>query len=168
MTVENDLPQGFKSEGELEEFMTTPASTLVGEMKKVEGDLMILGVGGKMGPTLARLARRAFDEAGKSEVVYGVSRFSNSEHRVALAKVGVNPLVADLLDRRDLDRLPDCPNLIFMVGMKFGTSGNQAATWAMNTLVPGYVAERFPQARIVVFSSGNVYPFTSPASGGAN
>jgi nucleoside-diphosphate-sugar epimerase len=166
MTATTDLPQGFDDEIQLEEFLTRPTPALVEDMRQVDGDLMLLGVGGKMGPTLARLARRAFTQAGKKDRVIGVSRFSSPGSREALESAGVETRVADLVELQDLRDLPDCPNIVFMVGTKFGTTGSQATTWAMNTLVPGYVADRYRASRFVVFSTGNVYPFTRPASGG--
>lgn len=164
--MEKELPETIDNVAELEELMTRPNKELVDSLSRTEGDLMILGVGGKMGPTLARLAKRVFEEAGKDRRVLGVSRFSNPQHRADLEKVGVETMVCDLMNRRQIERLPEVPNLIYMPGMKFGSTGAQAQTWAMNTLVPGFVAEHFPNSRFVVLSSGNVYPFTSVASGG--
>lgn len=130
-------------------------------MRRLDGDVLVLGVGGKMGPTLARLARRASDSAASSRRVIGVARFSDSSLRPRLERWGVETIRADLLSRRDVAALPRAPNVIFMAGHKFGTAGNPGRTWAANAYLPALVAETFPGARTVVFSSGNVYPFTA-------
>ena len=130
-------------------------------MGRLEGDLMILGVGGKTGPSLARMARCASDTAGLSRRIIGVSRFSNPQLRQQLESDGVETIACDLLERKQLEALPDVPNVIFSAARKFGSTGGEALTWAMNMLVPGYVAERFSTSRIVAFSSGNVYPLVS-------
>lgn len=143
--------------------MTLPSQALVEDMKKIGGDIMILGVGGKMGPTLARLARRA---APKRRVV-GVARFSNPKVRTNLEAVGVETITCDLLDREAVRQLPEIPNIVFMAGRKFGTTENQALTWAMNTHVPAIVGEVFQEARIVGFSTACVYPYVSVQTEGA-
>ena len=130
-------------------------------MRRLDGDILVLGVGGKMGPTLARLARRAADSAARPRRVIGVARFSDARVRPRLERWGVETIRADLLSRRDVAALPRAPNVIFMAGHKFGTAGNPARTWAANAYLPTLVAETFPEARTVVFSSGNVYPFTA-------
>lgn len=130
-------------------------------MRRLDGDILVLGVGGKMGPTLARLARRAADSAARPRRVIGVARFSDPSVRPRLERWGVETIRADLLSRRDVAALPRAPNVIFMAGHKFGTAGNPARTWAANAYLPTLVAETFPTARTVVFSSGNVYPFTA-------
>ncbi len=130
-------------------------------MRRLDGDILVLGVGGKMGPTLARLARRAADSAARPRRVIGVARFSDACVRPRLERWGVETIRADLLSRRDVAALPRAPNVIFMAGHKFGTAGNPARTWAANAYLPTLVAETFPAARTVVFSSGNVYPFTA-------
>lgn len=161
--VPAEFPKGFSNEEALEEFMTLPSQALVEDMKSVAGDLMILGVGGKMGPTLARLAKRAAPE----KRVVGVSRFSVPEVRNKLEAIGVETIACDLLDREAVRRLPGLPNIIFMAGRKFGTSANQALTWAMNTHVPAIVGEVFQEARIVCFSTACVYPYVSVLHQGA-
>ncbi len=133
---------------------------------ELEGDLLILGPGGKMGPSLGRLAKRASDEAGSNRRIFGGARFSSDLARAQLEDCGVETLRCDLLDRRDVEALPDCPNVLYMVGQKFGTSDNQPLTWAINCYAPGVVAERFRDSRIVAFSTGNVYPLTAVSSGG--
>ena len=157
------LPERFADEAQLEDVMTTPAPALVDALKEVPGDLLILGIGGKMGPTLARLARRA--APGKR--IIGVSRFSEAGLRPKLEAAGIDCIAADLLDRAAVERLPKAPNVIFMAGRKFGTTGREDLTWAMNVLVPAIVAETWRQSRIVAFSTGNVYPFVEVARGGA-
>lgn len=164
--MKSQLPETIETIAELEEVMTRPSRELVDTLSQTEGDLMILGVGGKMGPTLARLARRAFDLTGVSRRVIGVSRFSHLQPRKDLAEAGVETIVCDLVRRNQVERLPETPNIVFMAGMKFGATGAQSMTWAMNVLVPTYVAERFRDSRIVAFSSGNVYPLTPVDSGG--
>ncbi|MDQ6886525.1 MAG: NAD(P)-dependent oxidoreductase [Gemmatimonadota bacterium] len=127
----------------------------------------MLGASGKMGPTLARMARRALDEAASSYRVIAVSRFSSGTAERSLGDSHVETIRCDLADRHAVSCLPDAPNVIFMAGQKFGTSGSPATTWGMNTIVPAIVAERYARARIVAFSTGNVYPLTSVAAGGS-
>jgi nucleoside-diphosphate-sugar epimerase len=123
-------------------------------------------VAGKMGPSLARRARRAADEAGVRKRIVGVARFSNPRVREELEAAGVETICADLLDEEQLQALPELPNVIYMAARKFGTTGNEYLTWALNTYLPGRVAERFRRSRIVAFSSGNVYPLVPIAHGG--
>jgi hypothetical protein len=156
-------PDRFVDENHLEEFMTTPSPALTAALREVRGDLMVLGVGGKMGPTLARLARRAAPDRR----IFGVARFSESGLREKLESWGIECIAADLLEREALARLPKAPNVIFMAGRKFGTTGREDLTWAMNALVPAMVAETFKDSRIVAFSTGNVYPFVDVLRGGA-
>ncbi|MFL5109944.1 MAG: NAD-dependent epimerase/dehydratase family protein, partial [Microvirga sp.] len=120
-------------------------------------DIMILGVGGKMGPTLARLAKNAAPERR----VIGVARFSDRAVQSRLEAAGVETIAADLLNRAEIDALPRVPNVVFAAGHKFGATGNPGLTWAMNTWVPALVAESFRESRIVAFSTGNVYPLTT-------
>ncbi|MCW5735295.1 MAG: NAD(P)-dependent oxidoreductase [Enhydrobacter sp.] len=155
------LPARFESVDALEDFMTTPPPELVAEMKALDGDILVLGVGGKMGPTLARMARRA----GKR--VIGVARFSEPGLRETLEASGVETVPADLLDRDALERLPKAANVVFMAGRKFGATGDVPLTWAMNVHVPAMVAEVFRASRIVAFSTGCVYPFVPVETGGA-
>lgn len=152
---------------ELEERLSRPTPEVIQVFRELQGDLVVLGVAGKMGPTLARMARRAMDEAENSATVYGVARFSQPEMRQQLESAGIKTVACDLLDAASVRRLPDAPHVIFMAGMKFGTTGAEALTWAMNTVVPAYVADRFRQSRIVVFSTGNVYPLVPVVQGGA-
>lgn len=157
------LPTSFKDITHLEEVMSTPSPALIGDLAKVPGDLMVLGVGGKMGPTLARMAKRA----DPKRRVIGVARFSEAGLRESLQSHGIECINADLLSREALANLPDAPNIVFMAGRKFGSSGSEWLTWAMNAHVPALVAERFPKSRLVVFSTACVYPFVSTAGNGA-
>ncbi|RXZ01396.1 NAD-dependent epimerase/dehydratase family protein [Fictibacillus sp. S7] len=153
---------------ELEEVMTKPSERLIEDIKQINGDIMILGIGGKMGPSMAKLAKRAIDAGNLSKRVIGVSRFSSGTLRTELEEAGIETISADLLREEDLQRLPEAENMIYMAGHKFGTTGNEQYTWAMNTYLPGRVAERFPNARHVVFSTGNVYPLVPLAQGGCD
>jgi nucleoside-diphosphate-sugar epimerase len=159
----DQLPKRFESVEALEDFMTEPTPALVEDLARAPGDILILGVAGKMGPTLARMAKRA--APGRS--VVGVARFSNAAARRALDRHGVETLACDLLDRAAVAALPRAPNVVFMAGMKFGATGNEPLTWAMNVHVPALVAETFAASRIVAFSTGCVYPFVPVESGGA-
>lgn len=158
------LPARFESVDALEDFMTTPPPELVADMKTLDGDILVLGVGGKMGPTLARIAKRAAPEGKR---VIGVARFSEPGLREALEQGGVETVPTDLLDRAALERLPKASNVVFMAGRKFGATGDVPLTWAMNVHVPAMVAEVFKASRIVAFSTGCVYPFVPVESGGA-
>jgi nucleoside-diphosphate-sugar epimerase len=157
------LPDRFEDVEHLEDVMTTPSPVLARELDKIDGDILILGVGGKVGPTLARLARRA----SHGRRVVGVARFSEHGLREKLTAWGIECIEADLLDRAQIAALPKLPNVIFMAGRKFGSTGNEDLTWAMNAYVPALVAEAFAQSRIITYSTGNVYPFVNVHHGGA-
>ncbi len=157
------LPTGFSDEVALEEFMTRPSDALVRDLESVAGDILILGVGGKMGLTLARLAKRA----APNRRVIGVARFSDPTVKEKLRACDVEAITCDLMDREAVAALPRCPNVVFMAGRKFGTVGALSLTWAMNVAMPAIVAETFRDSRIVVFSTGNVYPFARIAQGGS-
>ncbi len=144
-----------------------PSTALVTEIAKLDGDILILGVGGKMGPAVARLARQAIDLAGVNKKVIGVSRFSEPGLQKQLDQAGVKTVVADLLEDAQLQSLPDASNVLYLAGMKFGTTGKEPLTWAMNSYLPGRVAGKYKNSRIVVFSTGNVYPLVPVISGGA-
>jgi nucleoside-diphosphate-sugar epimerase len=158
------IPRRIDSIEQLEEVMTAPPIGLVEALRDVPGDLMVLGVGGKMGPTLARLAKRAAPD----KRVIGVARFSEPGLRHELERHGVECIAADLLSRAQLAALPDAPNIVFMAGRKFGSTGSEWLTWAMNAHVPALVSERFSTSRIVAFSTACVYPFVGVGSGGAD
>jgi nucleoside-diphosphate-sugar epimerase len=157
----------IRSEPELEDLLSSPSEADQAAMRALQGDLLILGAGGKMGPSLARRARRAADRAGLSLRVIAVSRFSDPAAARLLRDSGIETISADLLDFDRLAALPDAPNVIFMAGRKFGSSGAEHLTWAINTYLPARVAERFARSNIVAFSSGNVYPLVPVAGGGA-
>ena len=152
------------SEEELEELLSRPTPGVLSALEALPGDFVVMGAGGKMGPSLSRMLRRALDSLGRGDRVIAVSRFSASEAERALRESAVETLRCDLFDRAAVAALPDAPNVVFMAGQKFGTSGSPAFTWAANTILPALAAERYRESRIVAFSTGNVYPLT-PASG---
>jgi nucleoside-diphosphate-sugar epimerase len=154
------------SEDELERLLSEPTEGVIETIRKTEGDIIVLGAGGKMGPTLARMARRALDAVRPKNRVIAVSRFSNAEAAHRLRSGSVETISCDLTDRDAVAELPDVANVIFMAGQKFGTSDAPGATWMMNAVVPSIIAERYVNSRIVAFSTGNVYPFVPVASGG--
>jgi nucleoside-diphosphate-sugar epimerase len=157
----------IQTEAELEDRLSQPSDAVVSAMRELNGDLMILGAGGKMGPSLVRLAHRACRRAGLPKRILAVARFTNENIASQLQAEGIETLQCDLLDSTALRALPDIPNIVFMAARKFGTSGSEHLTWAMNTYLPGLVAERFRSSRIVAFSTGNVYPLRSVTQGGA-
>lgn len=158
---------GPRNEEELDLLLSEPSPAVLTALQKLESDLVILGVSGKMGPTLARMAVRALDELNSPYRVYGAARFSQPHVREQLEGWGVQTLACDLLDRKQLASLPDSGHVICMAGQKFGTTGNQRMTWAINTYLPALVCERYLDARVVAFSTGNVYPLRSVVSGGS-
>ena len=157
------LPERFADIEALEEFMSAPSPDLTRELASLTGDIMVLGVGGKMGPTLARMARRA----APAKRVIGVARFSEPGLRERLEVRGIECIACDLLERSALERLPKAANIVFMAGHKFGAAGNPDFTWAMNVGVPFMVAETFRLSRAVVFSTACVYPFADVTGRGA-
>ena len=163
----NPLPARFEDVEALEDFMSEPTPALVADLARASGDIMVLGVGGKMGPTLARMAKRA--APGKR--VIGVARFSDPAARAMLERHGVECIACDLLDRAALQRLPNVAdgvrNMVYMAGHKFGAAGNPSLTWMMNVGVPAMVAETFREMRIVTFSTACVYPFVPVDGPGA-
>ena len=162
-----ELPEAIRTESELEEVLTRPSAPLIEFIQTVASPLLVLGAGGKMGPTLAVLARRAAEVAGYALDVLAVSRFSNAASRTWLEARGVKTVSCDLLEANAVAGLPDAQNIIYLVGLKFGTAQNPAATWAINTLVPARVCERYPRSRIVALSTGNVYPMSEVSRGGS-
>lgn len=157
----------FTSVNELETALTTPSDGLVQDMKHGTGDLLILGAGGKMGPTLARLARAAMDRAGREgDQVLAVSRWSDPEARAALESARVQTIQADLLSDDGCDSLPQAENVLFMVGAKFGAATNPSWAWEVNAALPDRVARKYRDSKITAFSTGNVYPLVSVDSGG--
>ncbi len=157
----------IKSISELEDVLSAPSDRLLNDMEKIHGNIIILGAGGKMGPSLAKLANRALKKLGKKNEVIAVSRFSSRAAREDLEKNGIKVIAADLLNEEELKNLPEAENVIYMAGQKFGTQGNEPFTWAMNAYLPGLVGAKYQGSKIVVFSTGNVYPFMPADSGGA-
>ncbi len=155
------------TEDELLEVMTRPRSALIEYMRSVSSPLVILGAGGKMGPSLAILARRAADEAQLPLEIIAVSRFSDPQARLYLESHNVRTISVDLMQQSAFEGLPDTKNLLYLVGLKFGTSDNPALTWATNTLIPAYTMERYPLSRIAALSTGNVYPLVPIQGGGS-
>ena len=141
----------------LELLLSEPDEGTVRALASLPGDILVLGCGGKMGPTLARMARRASDAAGISRRVIAVSRFSSPALPQKLRSWNIEAISSDLLDPSALSKLPDAPNVVYMAGMKFGSTGQEWLTWAMNSFLPGLVADRFRNARIAAFSTGNIY-----------
>ena len=161
------LPSCISSPEILDDLLSEPTPGVVEMLGKLDGDLLILGVGGKMGPTLARMAARASQEAGVKRRVIGVARFTRPELPQWLRRHGVEPLAADLLDSGQLAALPDAANVLVMTALKFGSSGQPGDTWAVNCWMPAAVCERYADSRIVGFSTGNVYPLTPISHGGS-
>lgn len=162
-------PHDFASEAELEEALATPSAGLVEDLSRGAGDLVILGAGGKMGPTLAMLARRGLDAAGRQhDTVYAVSRFGDAAIRARLEAAGVKVVSFDLIENDDFSSLPDAPNVVFMVGAKFGAATNASWAWEVNAALPDRVARRYRDSAISVLSTGNIYPFVAASSGGAS
>jgi nucleoside-diphosphate-sugar epimerase len=155
------------TEDDLELELSRPYAEDVDFARRLDGDVLVLGAGGKMGPTLVRRILLALREAGSRLRVIAVSRFSAPAERQKLESWGAATLAGDLLDARFLASLPDCPHVISMVARKFGSTGAEGLTWAMNAYLPGRVAERFASSRLAVFSTGNVYPLATVASGGS-
>lgn len=156
-------PEYFANEAELDDFMSTPDQGVIDDLASLDGDIMIVGVAGKMGPTVARMAKRAAPQRR----VIGVARFSEPGLKDYLEAHGIETITADLLDREQVAALPRAKNVIFMAGRKFGSSGSEELTWAMNSHVPALVAEHFADSRIVAYSTICVYPFAPVAHGGS-
>ncbi|MBL8325105.1 MAG: NAD(P)-dependent oxidoreductase [Rubrivivax sp.] len=166
-TLMNPLPKRFEDVEHLEDVMTEPSPALVADLARIDGDIMVMGVGGKMGPTLARMARRA----APGRRIFGVARFSDKAVKASLQQRGVECIECDLLDRAAIARLPNVgagvKNLVYMAGHKFGASDNASFTWMMNAGVPQMVAEIYRGTRNVVFSTACVYPFVPVQGPGA-
>jgi nucleoside-diphosphate-sugar epimerase len=151
----------------LEDLLSEPTEAAVAALARLEGDLIVLGVAGKMGPTLARMAHRASEQAGVRRRIIGVARFTDARQESTLQAHGIETIRCDLLDAAQLARLPEVPNVVYMTGMKFGATGQEAQTWAMNCWLPAMVCEKYRQARIVTFSTGNVYGLAPVRLGGS-
>ena len=161
------VAQAIQTVEQLEDLLSEPTPSVVEILRRLDGDIMLLGAGGKMGPTLARMARRASDAAGINRRVIAASRFSSADLTQQLHARGIETLSCDLLDDLAVARLPETPNVIFMAGRKFGSTGQEATTWAMNSYLPGVICRKFRRSRIVAFSTGNVYGLSPVAGGGS-
>ncbi|MBP9913461.1 MAG: NAD-dependent epimerase/dehydratase family protein [Opitutaceae bacterium] len=152
---------------DIETLLSQPTAGATDAVRSLDGDYMVLGVGGKMGTSLAVMLRRALDAAGKPATkVYGVSRFSRPEAKTELEKFGILPVACDLADPEQVAKLPEVANVEYLAGQKFGTDSAPDETWIQNTVVPSLVAKKFRASRIVVFSTGCVYPFSATAGEG--
>ncbi len=163
----NDCPEIIENEEKLEDLLSAPSAETVDLMRKLEGDMIFLGIAGKIGPSLAHMACRACRVAGVKKRIIGVSRFGNPEEKRKVENFGVETIAGDLLDRHFLEKLPKAENVFFLAGMKFGSVDNPSLTWVMNAHLPALVAECFRNSRIVAYSTGCVYPLVSAASGGS-
>ena len=153
---------------EIQSLMTEPSTALIEDFRRLDGDIVVLGAGGKLGPTLATLAVRAAKAAGSKATVTAVSRFTDSRVADTLRSEGVHVHRADLSNESDLHRLPRAENVVFLLGTKFGTSGNEYATWSSNSYIPGRVADLYRESRIAALSTGTIYPLVPTFSGGAS
>lgn len=156
----------MNQETELEERLSRPNEADLEALRKCDGDVMVLGAAGKMGPSLARRLQRAAREVVPARRVWAVSRFSDAKAKVELEDAGIECIRCNLLSRSEVDQLSQCPNVFYLAGRKFGTSGQSELTWASNTVAPANVSERFRDSRLVCFSTGNVYPFRTHGQGG--
>lgn len=162
-----DFSGKIEDEQQLEELISTPTAETVKLFEELEGDIMILGIAGKIGPSLGLMAKRACELAGVNKRIIGVSRFRSPDEKERIEQLGIETLQGDLLDRDFLESLPKIKNIFFLAGIKFGSEDNRALTWAMNTYLPALVVEYFKESRIVAYSTGCVYPLVSTASGGS-
>ncbi len=163
----SDYPEKISDDKQLEELLSRPTAETVKMFKRLDGDIIFLGIAGKIGPSLANMARRACDEAGVKKRIIGVSRFRSSEEKEHIEELGIETLQGDLLDRDFLESLPKVKNVFFLAGMKFGSEDNLSLTWAMNSYLPALIVEHFKTSRIVAYSTGCVYPLVSVESGGS-
>lgn len=163
----NKYPEKITSEAILEDLLSTPSAETVKMIAAMEGDLMFLGIGGKIGPSLARMALKACEEAGVEKRITGVSLFESEQERQKIGDMGIETIHGDLLDVNFILSLPQAENVFFLAGMKFGSEENISLTWAVNSHMPGLVADHFKGSRIVAFSTGCVYPLVPVESGGS-
>ncbi|MHC4872233.1 MAG: NAD-dependent epimerase/dehydratase family protein [Planctomycetota bacterium] len=162
------IPEYIETEEQLEELFAVPSDGLVEDIAKLEGDIMILGAGGKIGPSMAKLAANAIKEAGIDKKIIAVDLAFNDEARKKeLEAMGIELVCCDLLDEKAVAKLPDVKNILYLAGMKFGSTGNEAKLWAMNVYMPGMIASRFRESNLVEVSSGNVYGLNNVLHGGA-
>lgn len=158
------LPGRIDSEAQLEEVLAQPTSADVACARRLSGDILILGAGGKMGPSLARRVHRAKQLAGSGHRTIAVSRFASTAARAALEADGIETIACDLIDPAQMEALPRAPFVLFLAGRKFGTTDRTDLTWATNTILPARVADHLATSSMVVFSTGNVYAFVPAAS----
>lgn len=161
------LPDTIRDAEQLDSLLSEPTPALIQSLAKRPGDILVLGAAGKMGPSLARMARRASDAAGTQRRIIAVSRFQTADSESELRRHGIETIRCDLLEPSELDALPEAPNVVFMAGMKFGSTGAEPLTWAMNSFLPGMVCRKFWKSRIVAFGTGNVYPLSPLGLGGS-
>ncbi len=162
------FPERISDEQQFDAILTRPSSKLVEMVHELSEGLLILGVGGKIGHTLAVMAKRAAEAAGIHMPIVGVSRFTDHKVKGKLQAANIETIRCNLLDQTAINRLPKLPNVVFMVGRKFGSTDDKPLTWVMNSYIPGLIAQRFTRSRILVFSTGNIYPFTPCTSQGAS
>jgi len=163
----NEYPDKIASEAILEELLSIPSAESVKMFAEIEGDIMFLGIGGKIGPSLARMALRACDQAGVEKRIIGVSLFESDQQRQKIEDMGIETIDGDLLDMDFIKSLPLAKNVFFLAGMKFGSEENISLTWAVNSYMPALIADHFKGSNIVAFSTGCVYPLVSVESGGS-
>ncbi|MGF1584306.1 MAG: NAD-dependent epimerase/dehydratase family protein [Bacteroidales bacterium] len=163
----NEFPDVIDSEEKLDELLSRPGEDVINMFSNVDGDLIFLGIAGKIGLSLAQMAKRACDEAGVKKKIIGVSQFSSADQREKIEKAGIETIKGDLLDINFIRKLPKLRNVFFLAGMKFGSVDNLSLTWAVNSFMPAMVAEHFANSRIVTFSTGCVYPLVPVGSGGS-
>lgn len=170
MSTVAPLPSSIRDLDHLEDLLSEPTPGAIAALESLPGDVLLLGAGGKMGPSLARMVRRAADAGGTTSAarrVIAVSRFSDGRLPQQLQAAGVETISGDLLDEEFLKSLPDAPHVIVMTGAKFGTSGDASFSWGMNVWLPGTICRRFRDSRLTTFSTGNVYPLVPVDSGGS-
>jgi nucleoside-diphosphate-sugar epimerase len=160
-------PEKIVNEEQLEELLSSPSAEVIEMFKRVDGDIIFLGVSGKIGQSLARMAKRACDEAGCKKRIIGVALFESKDQQAKIEKIGIETIHGDLLDTKFTNSLPTVKNVFYLAGMKFGSIDNLSLTWAVNTYLPAIVADHFKNSRIVAFSTGCVYPLVPVESGGS-
>lgn len=163
----NDYPERISNEEQLEELLSRPSVQIVDFFNSLDGDIIFLGIAGKIGPSLAHMAKRACEHAGVKKRIIGVSRFRNPDEKAQIEKTGIETFQGDLLDRNFLESLPKVKNVFFLAGMKFGSVDNLPLTWAMNSYLPALVADHFKDSKIVAYSTGCVYPLVTVESSGS-
>jgi nucleoside-diphosphate-sugar epimerase len=165
--IMNKYPEKIGNDEQLDELLSRPGPELIEMFSRLDGDIMFLGVAGKIGPSLAQMAKRACDEAGIKKRIIGVSNFENKEQQKKIGRYGIETIHGDLLNTKFTSTLPSVKNVIYLAGMKFGSVENLSLTWAINTYLPAIIADHFKQSRIVAFSTGCVYPLVPVESGGS-